>query len=445
MSRIGLVGENSVEYITTMINIWKNGDSVVIIDWRIPFKSIYKMLLEASVEKCYVDDSLVNKENDKCDIEFISYKINKSITEILSKNTYELFEKNYSHDEAVILYSSGTTGKSKGIILSHYAINTNADLIQNYMQLSTNDSIYIIKTLSHSSTIVGELLVALKNNIKLLISPTIISPRLILENIQKYKITTMCINPSLLHLLTMTPNAKKYLTGLRVIYTSGAILTKKILANALRAFPNTKILNVYGLTEAGPRVSAQRMDDMDNGVGSVGKVIDDVQVKIMLENGNEATNNELGIIHVKTPCQYSKYISEINSKISLYDNWLNTGDFGYFDEHNNLYIVGRHDNMIIIGSHNVYPEDIEKKLLEIEKLDNCIVIPEENQVYGFRIICFYVSQYDIEHELTNHCTEYLATYEKPYKFVKIDVLPTTSNGKNSRNINDYITLLEVLK
>lgn len=446
MKRIGLVGDNSVEYIRILINIWNEGNSAVIIDWRIPLPSIIAMLKEASVQKCYIDNHLFKQcEIVESGIEFIANGKSENTVELLPADIYINFDKNYSGDEALVLYSSGTTGKSKGISLSHYAINTNADLVQDYMQLTANDSMYIIKTLSHSSTVVCELLVALKTNTKLLISPTIISPRFILENIQKYKITIICVNPSLLYLLTCIPNAEKYFIDLQIVYTSGAILTLKALKNALRAFPNVKILNVYGLTEAGPRVSAQRKNDINNGIVSVGKVINNVQVKVISENGDEAITKEIGIVHVKTPCQYSKYITGEKSKSPLYENWLNTGDLGYFDEHGSLYIVGRHDNMIIIGAHNVYPEDIEKKLLETEKLENCIIVSEENQVYGFRMICFYVSQYDIEKELFNYCTEYLAAYERPYRFIKIDALPTTKNGKVKRNINDYSAIIETQK
>ena len=83
------------------------------------------------------------------------------------------FQENYSKNEAIIIYSSGTTGKVKGIILSHFDINTNADAIIDYMKPTTAHCIYIAKTLSHSSTLTGELLVALKTKMNIVIAPTI--------------------------------------------------------------------------------------------------------------------------------------------------------------------------------------------------------------------------------------------------------------------------------
>ena len=143
------------------------------------------MMVEAGATKCCIDES-VSKKITKADfpnIEFIEYKSNGKSATKLPKEIYNKFQENYSKDDAVVIYSSGTTGKSKGIILSHYAINTNADAIQDYMKLTPDDCLYICKSLSHSSTLTGELLVALKYKIALMIAPTIVPPRFVLNNI----------------------------------------------------------------------------------------------------------------------------------------------------------------------------------------------------------------------------------------------------------------------
>ena len=285
MSRVGLIGENSIEYINALLDIWNNGDCAVLIDWRIPYKIAVEMMKEASVQKCFIEKKIIDKVIDdiKSGIEFVTFERKNNSAELLPNAIYEKFKNNYSKDEAVVLYSSGTTGKAKGIILSHYAINLNADLVIEYMEPSADDCLYIVKTLAHSSTLVDELIVGLKSKSKIVISPTIVTPSHSIENIINFKSTILCLNPTLLRLYTMTVNSKKIcLNHLKIIYTSGAIADETLIRNAQKAFPETEILNVYGLSEAGPRVSAQRKGNKNNRIGSVGLPINRVDIKIIL-------------------------------------------------------------------------------------------------------------------------------------------------------------------
>ena len=237
----------------------------------------------------------------------------------------------------------------------------------------------------------------------------------------------------------MTVNSKKIcLNHLKIIYTSGAIADETLIRNAQKAFPETEILNVYGLSEAGPRVSAQRKGNKNNRIGSVGLPINRVDIKIILNNGSEAKPMEKGVIHIQTPCRFSKYVFQVLPDSSLFSDWYNTGDVGYMDEVQNLYITGRADNMIIIGSHNVYPEQIESKINKITGIRDCVIIPEKHDIYGQRMLCYYVADNDMSKELSTYCMRNLASYETPYRFMQIRTIPTNNNGKKVRKIDSYI-------
>lgn len=426
MSRIAIIGDNSIAYIDILLDIWNRGDSAILVDRHIPMKVLKELLFEAHAKECYVDEYLINELGDNLDIGIIPIKAVSNSATIVPTKIYDKFQSNYSKDEAIIIYSSGTTGKAKGIILSHYAINTNADSILDYMQLKESDTLYIVKPLFHSSTITGELLVGLKGKTKMIIAPVLVPPRYVFDNINRYAVTTICLNPTLLRLYANYVEANELFTlSLKTIYVSGSLLDNRLLQQAINNFDNIRLYNVYGLSEAGPRVSAQRLNCAHN--NSVGKPIKGVSIFVINEEGEIAQTNEYGIVHISTPSLFSGYISGSTKHTSRYGNYLNSGDIGYIDDYGELNIVDRVDNVIIIDSHKIYPSDIENTVLKYADVDECSVIKigRNNESY---LACVYAGR-DSETMLRYKLKDFLLPYEIPKQFVKCEKLPKNSNGK----------------
>ena len=429
MNRVALIGENSVEYVNALLDIWNSGGCAVLLDWRIPFKTAVKMMVEAGVKRCCIESGKYDDTKDIFpeSIEPEVFERRSNSAKLLPQYIYDKYRDNYSDNEAVVIYSSGTTGTAKGIILSHYAIQTNADAIINYMNPVTDDCIYIAKVMSHSSTLTGELLVALKSGMKVVVAPTIVPPRVILGNIEKFNASIACLNPTLLSILCDETNRKSYdFSSLRTIYVSGSILNDKIYEKAHSTFADIPIYNVYGLSEAGPRVSAQRAECCEN--NSVGKAIKDVNIVIVDDSGQVVPRDHRGIVHVKTPSVFSGYVSGTR-RISLYDpEWLNTGDIGFFDTYGELHIVGRSDDLIIIDSHKIYPSEVERAILMCDRVEDCAVTKVDYNGNEF-LACLYTGEKASESIIRESLRDKLSTHEIPRRFVYCETLPQTPNGK----------------
>lgn len=438
MSRIALIGENSIEYVNILLDIWNNGNCAVLIDWRIPFNVAYEMMIEANVSECYIESTLISNEllNNYNSIKIVSYNNNTKNAKLLPENIYYKYKDNYDTSEAVIMYSSGTTGKSKGVILSHYSINTNADAILDYMQLNETDCIYIVKSLSHSSTLTGELLVALKTNTRLIISPTIVTPHLAIETIRLFNVTILCLNPTLLELyFKFFKKTKRPFYSLKSIYVSGSILTEK-LYNIVHSQSEVNIFNVYGLSEAGPRVAAQRANCCKT--NSVGKPLIGIEILILNKYGTLSKTSCPGEVYIKTPSIFTDYVDgSISDRV--YEGWIKSGDIGFFNEYEELIILGRQDDMINSMGHNVFPYTVESVILKNKYVKECVVfmtqVMDSKNACHNCLACIYSGNSPVSRkEFIKLCKSMLADYEIPKIFIFVNDIPKNGNGKIDRKI-----------
>lgn len=441
MSRIALIGKGTSEFVSRLIDIWNNGDCAVLIDWQTPIHKAFDMMKEAGVLKCYIQTNIWSENADIIvnNIEIIFFEACSDLTILLPDYIYSKFHVNYSKTEAVIIYSSGTTGKSKGIILSHFAINTNADAIIDYMCPSASDDcIYTIRSLSHSSTLTGELLVALKSHVRLVINTSAVPPRYILKTIKLQHVSILCLNPTILSLLCDEAIRKAYdISSLKKVYVSGDVLSDKVYKKAHNTFSEISVYNVYGLSEAAPRVAAQTVEYCKT--NSVGKPIDGIEIAIVNENGIPVPDGNRGVIHVNTPSLFSGYVTGNIKHCSLYCGWLNTGDIGYKDKYGELHVVGRIDDIIICEAHKVYPIDVEKLIMDNPAITDCAV--SKCLYNGLEVIgCLYVSDEDCAIEIVHRLKNMLMQYEIPKKFLMIESIPHNDRGKiDYKKVSDILS------
>ncbi|MBO5110556.1 MAG: long-chain fatty acid--CoA ligase [Clostridia bacterium] len=426
MANIGLIGKNSISFVRQLLTIWNNGDCAVLIDARIPLNTAVKMLKLANASVCYLDKALGNAPKDS--IQWIHYEADEANFDFIPQELYEQFTPRYTEDDAIVIFSSGTTGDAKGILLSHRAINCNADAIADYMKLTKLDRLCSVKSFTHSSTITGELLLALKTKTPLLLAPTMALPRKLFRELERNGITRIFLNPALLALYTDAQEAMNFsFSHLKTLYVSGSILNDRLYEKAHIAFPTLSIYNLYGASEAGPRICVQSEKTKEQ--NSVGLPIRDVQVCICKEDGMIASVGEAGVLHVKTPSRFTAYLSGQERPSLLGGFWINTGDLAYQDIYGEYHILGRSDDLIFSDAYKVYPAEIEAQILRIQGIDACKVVGYET---GARmcVACVYESPQGIDATtIRRELTSKLPSYEVPEILLYLSKIPTNLNGK----------------
>lgn len=325
-------------------------------------------------------------------------------------------EKENLNDIAIIMSTSGTTGYPKCAMLSRSAVLFNAEAVLDYFPICMSDTILIVRPIYHCAVLVAELLVSLMRGLNIVLYDHAFNPIEILHLIKQEHITVMCATPTIFTLLAKLSRGK---ISIQKIVLSGEILTdlsKNILCDA---FCDTEIYHVYGLTEAGPRVSYCPPDLFYKTEPNVGVPIRGVQVKI--ENGE---------LLVKSPsmmCGYYGNTDAYNRAISC--GWLHTGDMAEI-KNGNIVIKGRKDSMIIRSGMNIYPQEIENELLKSDFVTEAVAYPIDLPGFSVRIGVKVVISREISvEEIRRFCIDKMPGYMLPDEINIVDEIPKNGSGK----------------
>lgn len=339
-------------------------------------------------------------------------------------------EKDYLQSVALIMCTSGTTGTPKGVMISDQGLLSNIKAIQNYFDIKEKEKILISRPFYHCAVLTGELLVSLVNGLDLIFYSGKYDPFLIKKTIDDLHIEVMCGTPTIFNQLSRLYRGAEINRSIRKMALSGECLTKEIAINIRKTFPNAEIYNIYGLTENSPRVSFLPPSQFDEFPESVGIGLTDTLIRIVDDRGNDVESGKLGHVIVKSKSimvGYYKDLQETNKKIR--DGYLWTGDMGYKDPNNNLYILGRADDMIIKAGLNIYPREIESVLLRCAYVENCVAYGVKRNGTEQIYVDIVLKQIVTESELWKILCEMLPGHLLPDKITIVDALKRNASGK----------------
>lgn len=335
-------------------------------------------------------------------------------------------------DTAVILYTSGTTGRPKGAELSHFNMFFNAYIGAEKVLRTSSDEIGLaVLPLFHSfgQTCVMNALLFAGGTITLL--PRF-EPQKALEVLQRDKVSYFAGVPTMYFYLLNFPGANNYdLSSLRRCVSGGSAMPVEVM-HAFNKKYNVTILEGYGLSETSPVASFNQLD-YEPKPGSIGTPIWGVEMRCVDSESREVPNGELGEIAIRGHNVMKGYYKRADATAeSIRNGWFYTGDVAYKDDDGFFFIKDRVKDMIIRGGFNVYPREIEEVLYGHPAVAEAAVIGIPDTALGEEIkavISLKPGQSAAEQEIIDYCKERLAAYKYPRSVEVLDTLPKTATGK----------------
>ncbi|MGR9105625.1 MAG: long-chain-fatty-acid--CoA ligase [Gammaproteobacteria bacterium] len=336
------------------------------------------------------------------------------------------------HDLAVILYTSGTTGKPKGAMLSHGNLSANIwSVLQGLKWRPGEEVILLVLPMFHAFAATVGMLASLTHGCTF-VPMAKFEPLQVLQKIAATSATIFLGVPSMYSLLLRVEDEKARLfQSIRYCISGGAALPVSVLQRFEAKF-GTRIYEGDGPTECGP-VTCVNPIDSESRPGTVGLPIPGVEMKIVDEQGNRVASGEVGEIAVRGPNVMQGYwhLPEATAEV-MQDGWFLTGDLGTEDEDGYFSIVDRKKDLVIVNGMNVYPRIIEEVLYRLDGIAEAAVIGEAHPTHGEIPVAYVVIKADSSLEectIRTWCREHLGGYQVPRKFYLVPDLPKNAAGK----------------
>ena len=446
--RVGVLLPNCAAIPLSYFATQKIGAVTVILDARLKGKELQGVLCDADLKLLIVHSQLL------AEVQEVFKEMSAISLWIVGGDGEQSFEKRYAaptasappphldaDDDALILYTSGTTGEPKGVVLSYRNL-AQYPMVMEEMGITDRSTMRgCILPMSH---IVGPVVCnELAQRGYTLVIFDQINPVTLLEGIQKHRVTVFESVPIVFQLLLSVKNLSSYDTGsVKIAAMMGTSIPLPLLRAFQTAQPHIKVIQGYGLTETSPMITEVEPEKAEAKMGSIGRAVPGVEVKIVDESGQEVAVGEAGEIITRGPHVMKGYFRKAAATAErIRDGWLYTGDVGKLGADGYYYHLGRRDDMIITGGLNVYPAEVENMIYSYPGVQETIVfaIPDSKrgQVLGAAVVARPGSQVS-ERELLLFLRANLANFKVPDRIVVRESLPRTSSGKT---IRDAATLL----
>lgn len=455
--RIGLITTNCPEMIKAFFAAFQLGAVIVPINYRSRFEELSYMIQDSSLSALLFEERYGNLIKPIIESNNIKLSIciegDHPVGESYQKLTSEIKEpiSGYvdvdENDLAILLYTSGTTSKPKGVMIS-YGQLTNYVMNHSEVADGTDRGSSLVCIPGYHIAGATSLCNSVYNGRRIVLMRQF-NAKEWLETVEKESVNHAFLVPTMLKQALDHPNfTSTNLTSIENLSYGAAQMPLPVIKEAIKLFPaTTDFANAFGMTETTSTVSVlgpedhklvgtdEEIEKKIQRLSSVGRPLPGVEIMIVDDNNKEIKEpNVVGHIYVRTSRSMKGYWNRPEaSKETLVDGWVNTEDMGWLDEDGYLFLGGRNSDMIIRGGENIAPAEIEDVLLEHPTVADVAVIGIPSLEWGEEIIAIIVVEEDeitpTPEELKTFCRSKLASFKCPLDFNFVSELPRTSTGK----------------
>jgi acyl-CoA synthetase (AMP-forming)/AMP-acid ligase II len=332
-------------------------------------------------------------------------------------------------DLADIMYTSGTTGLPKGIAVRH----GNVAMIPNHEPAWTGGG-WLHGAPMFTFAGIAFVYNPMKLGLTGFYQPKFDAGRW-LRYVETERPTSTMLVPSFAELIVAHPGFETAdLTSLQQVSIGSAPLAPATHRRLIERLPDATVGNSYGMSEAGPAYIVMPKEEIANRVGSVGKPLGPMEIKIVGDENDELPAREVGELLLRMQGKQREYYKDDDATAATWtdDGWLRSGDLAYLDEDGFLYICGRKKDMIIRGGNNIYATDVEAVLLEHPDVQEAAVVGVPHTVLGEDVAAWIVPRagtVPADDDVFAFCAERLADYKRPRQLHVVDELPRNATGK----------------
>ncbi len=344
------------------------------------------------------------------------------------------------HDRvATIMYTSGTTGVPKGVVLTNRNLLISVISYQRIFHLSPYDRTLVVVPLFHVTGLVGQLLAVLLMGGTVVLVPKF-SAGLYFEQVRAHRISFIFAVPTILTLgLYRADNHVSGIKSLRVVASGGAPIAEDLMARIVDGFPEAQFYNTYGMTEVASPATILPPEAVRNHLDSVGLPVPGMHLRVAaLDDGVDLGPGQLGQLLMRGPMVTSGYWNNrAETEKAFRDGWLQSGDIAAIDSDGFVRIGGRIKEMINRGGEKVYPADIERPLLEHPAVMQAAVYGVPDEIWGERVyaaVSFKPGMSAEKEELTAWLENRVASFKIPEEFFIFRELPLNMNGKVDKQV-----------
>lgn len=431
-----ILSENSIFFITVYLALIKSGNICVPLNPNIETENLKKVLEKTAANLAFISQRQKKKFLNYDFTIFSEDEVHEWCNVATSSEADTTFNENRL---AEIIFTSGSTGEQKGVMITHKNIITNTNSIIKYLKLTHLDTIEVVMpfyycyglSLLHSHLRVGGAIHM--NNAFIFIGSVI-------DDLNRYKCTGFAGVPS--HFQILLRKTKDFkttrFTSLRYVTQAGGKLHTAFIEEFINAFPDIKFYVMYGQTEATARLSYLPPEVLRQKLGSLGKGIPDVELKVVNETGQVVKPGETGEIIARGENIMAGYFKDPETTAAtIRGGWLYTGDMATIDDEGYIFIQSRAKEIIKVRGVRVSPKEIEAVIVTFPGVIDCTISAEHDDVTEESLkATVYVNEADLasftEEKIRKHCAQNLSAIKVPQKVIFDTRLTFNAAGKKSK-------------